>query len=115
VAGIERDALDRMRARWRGRVGRTDRRGIGGNQSAVLAIGEDLFLALVGDDAAYAAGLRLGRIDDLERRTWDREVGVRVERLQVALAHVELFGELLQCRGVGHRWHLRLLAVVRGD
>ena len=118
VFRIEGDAGDLVGAGRRRRVGRADGGGIGDDQLAGSVIGAHLLLRLVGDDAADRRRDIGAEIGDLDDRARPPEHGVRVERLQIGLVHVEALGQHLGDRGEAQPVELGLVAVVgrhRGD
>ncbi|KAG7666532.1 hypothetical protein KSW81_003251, partial [Nannochloris sp. 'desiccata'] len=115
IFGIGRDPLHRMRAGGRRRRCGADRRGVDGDQAAILAIGPHLTFALVGDDASDRAGAKLAGVDDLDDRSGSVERDTGIERTQIFLVHVETLGQHLGHRDEAHALHLRLLGVVGWD
>ena len=77
------------------RVRRADGCGVGGHQLAAGIVGANLLAALVGDDAGDSAGPVLACRHNLDLDTGQREVDIRIERLEIGLVHVEPFRQHL--------------------
>ena len=106
VGRVRRDRRHRELAARRRALGRADRGRILGGQLAVVAEHPHLVVRLVDLDAARLVVARRPRRGDHQQRPDLREVGLRVQRLQQLLAHVEALGERLLGGRVGERRQL---------